>query len=271
MSHIPPLHYSYTFDSSAVLAAQVFVSSDDQTAVTSAVVDSSRKLRATRNTARRGVVRGMSTRSARRLRRMLSFIEYTRDMSFVTLTYRECVDVCKVKRDLEVFFKHVKRRFARVWAVWKLERQRRGAWHIHILFVNIPFWHWRDLVSVWARVSGQDASRATNIRHVRSLRELRAYLSKYIAKASEADEETHTGRVWGVFNRKCAFFVATSCFLMRSQFFTLRRVVRRLRYNVKSYNFWIYKASSIVTRFIEQAFDVERVQMSYKDFSKIAY
>lgn len=260
------------FNPDAIVASQLFVSLDKQSAFTRIVTEPDRH-RATPRVAggggaKRGVVRGMSKRSARRLRRMLSFVEYTRDMSFLTLTYRDAVDMQKVKHDLNVLFQRIKRYFPRAWGIWKLERQKRGAWHIHILLVNMPFWAWQNIVDVWSAVSQQDASRATNIKHVRSLRELRAYLSKYIAKPADAEEEA-TGRMWGIFNRKVAVFVAVSCYLTSAQFFRLRREVQRLRYNVESFNFWIYRASSIVTSFLEDAFDIQRETFTYSQFARL--
>lgn len=198
---------------------------------------------------RRGRVYGMSPASARRLRRLLSFVRYTPRMSFLTLTYPVAVGVGKVKRDIDTLFKRIRRQFSDCWAVWKIERQARGAWHIHILLVNVPFWHWRQIVAVWSEVSGQDSSRATNIKQVRSLRELRRYLSKYIAKTSYLEEE-HTGRVWGIFNRAAASFIVCSAYLSRRAYFLLIRTTRRLRYQVEYRSFWVYRAG-FVSRFLE--------------------
>lgn len=257
--------------------AEIFINSDSSLAAVKTLhlppPSSPPRARASR----RGKVRGMSSRSARRLRRLLSFVKYTRDMSFLTLTYRDAVDIAKVKRDIHVLTIRLRRKFLRCWGIWKIELQQRGVWHIHVLLVNVPFWHWRDIVKVWSEVSGQDAQRATNIKHVKSLRQLRAYLAKYIAKSTfNVDAETgelleNTGRVWGVFNRAVAVFLVDVAYCTMREYYALKRVTRRLRYDAQYFDFFIYRASFIRQLFEYMHIDIETLEMKYSQIVNIIY
>lgn len=253
-----------------IVAGEVIITTDYSTARVRAVRPSW-TVPACGRPARRGLVRGMSPASARRLRRLLSYVRYTEKTSFITLTYREHVDQVKLKRDIHAFTKVLRRRFPKAWGIWKVERQRRGAWHIHMVVFNIDFWHWRELVSAWSRIAGFDAACATNIQQVRSLRHLRVYLSKYIAKATGAEDE-HTGRCWGVFNRAHAVFDAVHSYVSVSQLHRIRRVTRRLRYDVVGATFWVYRAS-YVHMLLEKLFniEIEHLTLTYSQITSLIF
>lgn len=229
-----------------------------------------------RKTSRRGAVHGMSAASARRLRRLLGFVKYTRNMSFVTLTYRDSVEMQKVKRDIHTLTMRLRRKFPKAWGIWKIELQARGVWHIHLLLVNVPYWRWSELVRVWGEISGQDAARATNIKQVKSLRQLRSYLAKYIAKKSalvdtDTGEISHTGRVWGVFNRSVAVFVVDSAYCSVREYWTIKRVTRRLRYDALGWNYWVYRASYIKQLLTYMRVDIDTYEFTYSQLARILY
>lgn len=91
--------------------------------------------------AERGVVRGWSAKSKRRLRLRMASIPWP-DVRyvFVTLTYPDEYprDPAVWKRHLRAFFKAWSRQYGPARAVWAMEFQRRGAPHFHIVLVAPP-------------------------------------------------------------------------------------------------------------------------------------
>ena len=58
--------------------------------------------------------------------------------SFITLTYKENMqDIKKSRKDLDIFFKRLRRVYRDLKYIWVMEYQQRGAIHFHIL-ANIP-------------------------------------------------------------------------------------------------------------------------------------
>lgn len=219
---------------------------------------------------------GMSANSARHLRRLLSYVKHTNKMSFLTFTYPENVTVGKLKRDIDVFGKHLRRKFPQAWAIWKVEKQRRGAWHIHFLLVNVPYWRWQDVVATWARISGQPADRATNIKQVRTLRQLRLYLAKYVAKRSIAvDEQTGEilpiGRIWGVINRQAAVFEVDSAYCTVREYFRLNRITRKLRFRPFNPDHVIFRAGYVRQLLRAIGTTLDRELMSYSRLTSILF
>lgn len=118
----------------------------------------------------------------------------------VTLTYREnMVDRDRLMRDFDVFMKRLKRVAPHLHYVAVAERQKRGAWHMHIAVPRVlSHYAYRghlvrsyDLLrSLWRGVVGADNGNIDVARRRRvrgSLRRLAAYLSKYIGKAFADD------------------------------------------------------------------------------------
>ncbi|TAG01267.1 MAG: hypothetical protein EAZ43_11735 [Betaproteobacteria bacterium] len=127
--------------------------------------------------------------------------------TLLTLTYREN------QTSLETTKKHLKeftRRLYRLWpefvGVAGFERQKRGAWHVHIATVNIPdslsrngirLRSYHVLRSVWRGVVGNDNGNIDVSRRKRNAQRsparIASYLSKYITKAFEEGEK-HSNR-----------------------------------------------------------------------------
>lgn len=165
---------------------------------------------------KRSIITEFSQASRRRFGRMLATLDPTQPMHFMTLTFSENFpDVATAKRHLRTFFKRIQRIAPEVVAIWKLEFQRRGAPHFHLLLLN---WHYIDqarLLSMW-----QDVCKDKNIRHldIRTVhgdkqRALR-YIAKYMRKKGlftndaylAAYPESTIGRFWGVMgNGEIAF------------------------------------------------------------------
>lgn len=160
----------------------------------------------------RGAISGFSKGSRRRLMLTLGKIKQAILPTFVTLTYpadwpsspREW------KRHLDVFQKRLRRRFPQCSGIWKLEPQRRGAPHFHLLiwsadFVQLLRWcsqAWYEVVD-----SGDEKHLRAGVRveSIRSWRGVKSYAAKYLGKvvtrADESDDNpwAFPGRWWGMF------------------------------------------------------------------------
>ena len=143
---------------------------------------------------------------------------------FITLTYgSEYPNAKESKKHLDRWWKRVAREFPHYWAVWKLEFQKRGAPHYHLLVYSkeekprIP----KEWISdSWSEVVGDESIRKTGTR-VESLRSHRGgiwYATKYLAKVEnpsnskdserpesgkqDGTQSPSAGRFWGVLSRK---------------------------------------------------------------------
>lgn len=201
----------------------------------------------------RGTVCGFSRASARRLRERLIRIDYLATRStWATVTYHD-----GWRSDPEQWHAHLHRlelALARDWprellgGIWRLEFQKRGAPHFHLLLF------WRDpprvalfrawLASRWnaiaepgddvARRVGTQADPVTLNSHEDVARLLR-YLAKYLAKPDAREDVLtatggvmETGRCWGQFLTIPLTTVA-DIRLDDTQRFILARRVRRWR------------------------------------------
>lgn len=157
---------------------------------------------------RRNEIHGFSKQSRYRLFRLLHSIRFER-VSFVTLTYGNTFPLTgrSAKADLRRFRRSTNRRYGTLRAIWKLEYQKRGAPHFHLMVFDPPFIPVQDWCAVW-----DDARRCPQEeRHGNSLdlkvdnkalpsRALGKYVGKYISKPDRGEtEELHrnTGRIWG--------------------------------------------------------------------------
>jgi hypothetical protein len=101
------------------------------------------------NPGKRGFVTHFSDASRRRMMDTLAKMDYSQVPLWLDLTYPDQFPVsCEIwKRDLEAFFKRLKRRFRASSAIWKLEFQTRKsgenkgklAPHFHLLLWGVPW------------------------------------------------------------------------------------------------------------------------------------
>lgn len=159
----------------------------------------------------RGKIRGFSPASRSRLLRRIAAVNklaYTVLPTFVTLTYpREYpTDPTEYRRHARAFLKRLYRKYGDRPVIWRLEFQKRGAPHYHLLVWDLPS---SPSVEEWVReawfevVGSGDEHHQVHGVHVRptdSWRRVSAYLAKYIAKPADAEGEVQepVGRWWGV-------------------------------------------------------------------------
>ncbi len=204
---------------------------------------------------RRGVITGFSRQSRRRLQTLFSSVprggyEPWR-MLFITLTYHHVWGASSKdwKNDLDAFKERLYRKWGTFPGVWRLEFQKRGAPHFHLLLFapegalepttavksrNQPWTDFKsDVVDAWHEVvapgdlqhwlHGVDQTQGT------SWRGAMYYLSKYVAKVEEnlAPPTALPGRAWGVWHRAMFGIVWRKWNLEYTQYVKLRRVFRR--------------------------------------------
>lgn len=192
----------------------------------------------------RGTVTTFSLRSRKRMLESLARLDMENAgfVCFVTLTYPDGPDgapaVEQTNRDLQVFFKRLRRHAPECSGIWRREWEARksGAFagtvfpHFHMLFFGLPFLPHEELNRTWREVVGVEGYLRTEIKGIASWKQALHYVSKYMAKVKRGpgpaapartcggDAEppasrslvnvpylagaTGMGRSWGIFNRK---------------------------------------------------------------------
>lgn len=160
---------------------------------------------------KRDEIKGFSKESRYRLFRLLHSIRFDR-ISFVTLTYGKTFptsgEVCK--NHLRRYRRMVENAFCKIPAIWRLEFQKRGAPHFHILYLDPPYIPVRWLDWFWDEASDRLVSeRFGNSVDIKINSEPKGsdvvgkYVGKYIAKLpdnGEGEENEKWGRMWGRWN-----------------------------------------------------------------------
>jgi hypothetical protein len=124
--------------------------------------------------------------------------------ALLTLTYKANMqDLAQCKKHMKEFVRRVRRLIPGFVYVAAFERQKRGAWHIHMATHKLPFKlaapngvkmnSYNVIRNVWRRVVGEldgNIDEARKKRHSRkSPAQMAAYISKYILKAFEDGED----------------------------------------------------------------------------------
>jgi len=164
----------------------------------------------------RGNIRSFSYKSRLRLLRFMARLKMTGvRATFITLTYKGFPSNEVAKRNLHAFLQHIHRNFPQTSLVWRMEYQKRGSIHFHLLAFNLPYWDWKEILKTWKLCSDQPTARV-DVRRVRSRRGVLAYVAKYIAKVERKVKKTFLvyvpylhkgrkwkkGRFWGYHNKK---------------------------------------------------------------------
>jgi len=173
----------------------------------------------TKGGGKRGVIRDFSKQARLRLMKKLMSLSQA-PKHFVTLTYPAVypADSSEWKNHLDNFFRVLHDRFPGHWFVWKLEPQKRGAPHFHLMgdlgieldAVGI----YRLLRAIWSEVVGATGEngrkhffRGVQVENLQDSghKKTSIYISKYVGKPQDVEnmpEWSRPGRFWGVSNRK---------------------------------------------------------------------
>jgi hypothetical protein len=172
---------------------------------------------------------------------------------FVTLTYHETwpKDRQGRKAHMDAFQKRLERSIGKFGAVWRLEFQKRGAPHYHLLVFLPPdalggdrvqddhqrrytvLTKLRNRVAVmWHEIAGYGSpdhfSAGTSVERVKSWRGVNSYAAKYMGKLETLQEGTPSvGRFWGVWRRAMLPITYTTHSLTIPQAVRLRRTFRK--------------------------------------------
>lgn len=199
---------------------------------------------------KRSTITGFSDASARRLKKKLVALNFrAHNWQFVTLTYpgEYSYDPLMWKRNLRAFRSHLERVWGDVFqgAIWRLEQQKRGAPHFHLLICwnqKVPLRLIRTSVrESWTRILGGAGPNARWVRtEVQECRiqadggvpKLMSYLCKYLGKRSHSGwlnpvngELQVIGRSWGEWGQLP--YAQAEYFLLGPN--ELAQFVRRLR------------------------------------------
>ena len=190
----------------------------------------------------RGDVDEFSHESRKRLLRKFACLRTydLREGKFLTLTYHHSYkkDTSKAIKDLMTFLQFLRDRYPGVRYIWRLEMQKRGAPHFHILIFFANTIKSTDLVRMekvvseaWHRIA--DKKSVAHLKYgckmveMTSMRKSFAYLSKYIAKEIEGVVSEYKGRRWG-HSRNMDFSPLLDVDITHDVWVVVRRLVRRL-------------------------------------------
>jgi hypothetical protein len=185
----------------------------------------------------RGRVIGLSPRSRLRLQvRINRCVFKPLHCWFITLTYpSDYPPQFVAKAHLRAYLKRLRRRFGKCGLVWRIENQKRGAPHFHIILflaAAIPL----GVLSEWSNQNWYEVVDSGDPRHLlgfgsrvaafKSVRGLASYCSKYVSKPEEGDRaRLIEGRQWG---REGDFpEERIDFFFSEKDFFRFWRILRR--------------------------------------------
>lgn len=193
---------------------------------------------------KRGVVKGFSRASRRRLMNIIASVRRDAKLPlFITLTYpNNYPEPKESKKHLKEFLRRMKRMYPSAGAIWKLEPQQRGAPHYHILVWGIKL---EELIAwvpdTWYKIAGGGdenhllwhlglLGNQHCVNPVRSYKGVWSYASKYLGKTFEVAgwDNKEVGRYWGVVGAKnIPFGQAVYVMLCIAEAITIMRYQRR--------------------------------------------
>lgn len=198
------------------------------------VIGGTGKLPENSHKSKRGNVTKFSAKARKRLLEIIARLSIVSKCVFITLTYGQVFPTNETsKRHLKAFLRRIRKKYPYCSGVWRLEFQRRGAPHYHLILFNCPYWAKEDVAKTWAKIIGAgfcDTSDPnaikppfTRIELIRNHKHAMSYVSKYIAKVGDAEggfnyvpyqnQSQSIGRSWGIFNRVfLPLGVLTECF-----------------------------------------------------------
>ena len=191
-------------------------------------------------TRKQGDIQTFSRSARRRLIKKMMCVE-RRELSvplFLTLTYHERYPSknAPLKKELNAFLQALRRLPEKVYYLWRIEWQKRGAPHFHLLIWHEdPDHEWdaaafkRWALETWHRIcsstSDDHAQRGADAEVCRTWKKAMSYVCKYLGKKGVPDDIEFRGRHWGA-SRDLPAEPALTVEMSESQFYVLRRIIR---------------------------------------------
>lgn len=169
---------------------------------------------------KRGKITSFSKKSRKRLLDIIARLKEGSNALFCTLTYgQRWPSEAIAYTHLKAFVRRVNAKFPRAGVVWRKEYQKRGAIHFHLIIFNVNYIDKNAVARAWADIIGDDfcdnsgdgpRQPFTRIEKLQNKKKAMLYCAKYVAKVPGVgfndQPYRNTGRMWGVFNRKCMDF-----------------------------------------------------------------
>lgn len=178
----------------------------------------------------RGSISGFSASSRRRLLRLLSTVRTSAlpPARFVTLTWHRVPP--DWLHDARAFLQYIRRRGGLY--LWRLEAQRRGAPHYHLI-VWCADWDSADAAATWNRIAAHGseahAEHGYDEAEMEAYAQVFAYVAKYLAKRDRRVPPSLRGRrIWGASRDLPTRPTAASGPISPRQFSAVRRLASRL-------------------------------------------
>lgn len=131
--------------------------------------------------AKRGAVQGFSAASRRRMQRQLARLKKSVSGLFVTVTYRKLQRDHKLaKSHLDKLTRWLKRRFPDSAIVWRMEYQKRGSIHFHLIVLGAVYLDAAEITAYWQNMTGDESY--PDVRRLDGRAHVLRYISKYLAK-----------------------------------------------------------------------------------------
>jgi hypothetical protein len=216
---------------------------------------------------KRGKIKGFSFSSQRAVLALVNSVDQgacqAGDFAFMSLTYARDTPTARAsKRDLDTFIKRFDRKFGQFWLIWKLEPQKRGAPHYHLLVHLNGRLSASELCS-WTAQAWFEIAGAGNPHHlkfhlgqlgnrpcvetVRDFQGVSRYAGKYLGKVSMGDEEwQHPGRFWGERRHDLAPITMVTGEIEQRQAVQLRRAC--IRFYQSQLSGWFYESGKQTLR-----------------------
>lgn len=190
----------------------------------------------------RGDVDEFSHESRKRLLRKFACLQTfdLHDAKFLTLTYHHAHEgnPLKAREDLSTFLQWLRDNYKGIRYIWRLELQKRGAPHFHLI-VFFPYTispgglksFNQTVVQTWHRIGDPESKDHVKygcmVENVSSRKKCFSYLSKYIAKEDQANKSPYKGRRWG-HSSNMNFQPLLDVDVSHGVWVILRRMIRKL-------------------------------------------
>jgi hypothetical protein len=159
------------------------------------------------DTSKRGKVGHFSRKSRRNLLNRILQLEHRTGYYFVTLTYQEYKEEFTTwKNDLRALYSSLHYHYPKMGFLWKLEYQKRGAPHFHLLLFDPSTPPLKELSSLvkkhWYKIVGQKSKEfrhhGVKVEVITNIKKSGFYLAMYQAKDLNERLDIPSGRSWGI-------------------------------------------------------------------------